>query len=344
MKNSFINKAIAFLEKRLSFKDDEGNDIPLTANDKMNIRDLIKQVVKQFEEGMDEVVGDLTIQFPMVFDILLCTEDYNRLEQAIPAIFPELVSRFYGIIKTKRDNVRGAVVSHTNKYWLFTYSASDGYPDENGNFVTMEKGKVTVQAYLYGEDIRNINVGNSTDTRSSRSSRVSTRSTTTNGSFSSSAFNIDVLRGGMLHANQAVSFDFDPEMNQDLDTIRGAGNKREEAFAVLTWRSEKTNKGSDKPFMMKENTVTISGPSDTRTNNPSGILIVDDDTVAKDHVQIKYVKDKNGFEICAFSSDVRVNSFPVAVSQGQDIAWMALSRKSTILIKDNVRIDFAALI
>lgn len=315
-----------------------GRDIDkLQKEDKLTIRRFEEMVWAQFEDDMEDFVGGRVIQFPMVFDIMLCPDDYKRLKQGIPGVLPELISGFYGRIKERKAKISGAVVKNVNRYWLFTYSESDGWSDEDGNFHKITKGEVIVQAALYGSDIRAEEDGIQIDSRSSVTSVWSSKSGV--GSLSGTAINLEILEGGHLHANRQFSFDFDRDLNQDLERIEQSRTVRDD-LAVLTWESVKNGKKSGKPFLMKENTITISGPKDTRKNNPSGIVIIDDDIVEKDHVQIRYNELSKRFEMCAFADGVRLNQIAVPISQGQIINWTAMSNKSTIIIRNYITIKF----
>ncbi|MDO5316667.1 MAG: hypothetical protein Q4F82_11275 [bacterium] len=321
--------------------DSEGNKLKLQKEDRLNIRRFIDQVVKQFKADMDDVVGYQVIQFPMVFDILLCQDDYNRLNKAIRGVLPEIVSSFYGIIKEKKRELPDSVVRNANKYWIFAYSASDTWKDEAGNLIPIAKGEVITRATLYDSDIRAAENKGNIDSMSSVSSVSSVSSAKGRiGSLTGTAYNLDILDGARIHANGKITFDFDSNLSQDLKEINRTRNEAK-TLAVLTWESDKNGKNASNPFYMMENRISISGPKDTR-NNPSGILKIDDNLVEQDHVQIRYMESEKKFEICAFADGVRLNQFAIPVSQGQNITWMSMSKKSSIIIRNYITIKFVA--
>lgn len=321
--------------------DSDGNKLDLQNEDKLNIRGFIDQVTNQFKVDMDEFVGYKVIQFPMVFDILMRQEDFNRLNKAIRGVLPEIVSKFYGIIKEKKNELPDSVVKNANKYWIFSYSASDATPDEAGNMRPIELGEVITRATLYYADVRTADNNENKDKESS----VSSMSSVSNlkgriGSLTGTAYNLDILGGGMIHANGKITFDFDSNLGQDIKEINRNRNESN-MLALLTWESDKSDKKSSSSFKMIENRITISGPKDIR-NNPSSILKIDDNLVEQDHVQIRYLESENKFQICAFADGVRRNQILVPVSQGQNITWVPLLNKSTLIIRNHITIRFVA--
>lgn len=302
----------------------------------VNIGSLMLQVEDHFKDVMERLSPPRIVQFPMVFEILLCPHDYELLKQGIPGMLPNLISDFYGIIKERlKKSGEGADFNAANKYWQFSFSACE-IVRQNGEETEVTPGRYFTLADLYSTDVRDTpqvsDDGYETKTRKSvKDSRNSLTGT---------AINLEILRGGTYLSNNTFIFDFDPELSQDLKKIRRATPQK--ALATITWFSDATAKKSNKPFLMLESTITISGPKDTR-NNPSGILKIDDNSVEKEHVQIHYVESKNEFQICAFANDVRVNEIDIPVSKGQNLEWKPLKKKSEIIIRDVVTITFEAL-
>lgn len=318
--------------------DSDGNKLELQGEDRLNIRGFIDQVTNQFKVDMDKVVGYKVIQFPMVFNILMRQEDYKRLNKAIRGVLPEIISKFYCIIKEKQHELPDSIVSNANKYWVFSYSASDAYQDDAGNTIEIKEHEVITQDTLYDTDIRDVRNGNDKEINMVLSSLSSVSSLSGRlGSLSGTAFNLDILGGGRIHANGKITFDFDNSLNQDLKEINKTRNESK-VLAIMTWESDKNNTFS---FKMMEKNISISGPKDIR-NNPSSILKVDNILVEQDHVQIRYLESENKFQICAFADGVRLNQILVPLSHGQNITWMSMLKKSTIIIRNHITIRFVA--
>lgn len=298
-----------------------------------SIMTLMTQVEEEFEKGMKLYSWKQIIQFPMVFDILLCPQDYELFKQAIPGILPQLISDFYGIIKKRRDQISGSVVSPTNKYWQFRYSACQ-FTGEAEDEIEIMPGQIITKTMLFSDDIRTIPLSGGGDGRETQT-RTSVRSSRS--SITGKAINLEILRGGTMLANRVIIFDFDHELNQELKTIKGRSPQK--SLASLTWKSDVDSRKSSQPFLMKENTLIISGPKDVR-DNPSGIMKINMNQVETDHVHIRYSETENTFQVCAFADGVRVDEVLVPVSKSQNSDWKPLKKESEIIIRDSVTVFF----
>lgn len=337
-----IRKIVNALESKLPAVDEDGNEILLQDDDKMTIRKMKKQIVRQFKKDLEIFRGDNIIQFPMVFDFLLRPEDYRRLEKGIPGLLPELISSFYGVLKRIKDSEHGTEIVNINRYWLFSYGPSDFAEDKDGNTIPIPEGEVLSQAALFGEDVRieakdapqsNQN-GGSILTRSSVTSVFSL----TNGT----AFNMDVLGIASLHSNRTISFNFDPNLNTDLKAIMGTRNTSREVLASISWVSLNTMERSKQNFQMLEKTIFISGADDTR-ENALGILKIKDGIVKTDHAQIQYDESKKEFQICAYYDNVRAAEKEIPVSEKQSPKFITIPRKCSIVIGNSVTVSFEGL-
>lgn len=336
-----IRKTVDYLNTYLPVVDEDGNEITFQDDDKMSIRKMKKKIIQQFKRDLEVYRGDSIIQFPMVFDILLRPEEYIRLEKGIPGLLPELISSFYGILKTIRDNEQGVEIVNTNRYWLFSYGPSDFIDDEDGNTVPIPDD-VIVQASLFGEDVR-IEDKDASQPNQNNSSILTRSSVTsifslTNGT----SFNMNVLGAACLHSNRMISFNFDPNLKTDLKSIIGTRNATKEPLARIAWYSLNKQEGSKQDFQMYEKTITISGVDDNR-DNALGILKINDDIIKTDHIQIHYNDFINEFQICTFYNNVIVEDDKVLVSEKQNPKWIQLPRKTSIVIGNSVTITFNGL-
>jgi hypothetical protein len=71
------------------------------------------------------------------------------------------------------------------------------------------------------------------------------------------------------------------------------------------------------------------------------ILIINNKAVDVGHVQIRYVKETNRFQLCAYSK-TRLNMGEVPTSVGGTPIWKDMSYNSDILLNDLVNIKFKA--
>ena len=298
-----------------------------------DIVDFMDQIEVDFMVLMKHNSGRRTIQFPMVFDILLCPQDYKTLEQAILGILPELISDFYGIIKERRDNTPGSVVNVTNKYWQFRFSEC---PAETIN-AKLVPGQILTHACLFSEDLLSGSQQDGVQKTGVRKTGTNTRS-----SLAGKAINLEILRGGVLLPNNTAVFGFNSDLSQDLNGIVGAQVKVNDALASITWRSITSSKGSKQPYIMKESPITISGPK-REGEGSAFVMIIEDNKLEKDHVQIRYIEGNKQFQICAYADGVVVDENPIPKSKSDSPNWKPLPKDSEIIIRDSISIAFKAL-
>ena len=302
-----------------------------------DIVDLIDQVVVDFKTLMKRNSGRRTVQFPMVFTILLCPQDYETLKESILGVLKELIADCYGYIKEKRDNTPGSVVNVTNKYWQFRFSECPSTIKINGKEKVPTPGRVLTIASFYSDDILGGAQQGGTKKTDVRKTGTNTRS-----SYAGKAINLEILRGGVLLPNNTAVFGFDSDLSQDLNKIANAQIKTDQAFASLTWRSIMSSRESKQPFIMKESRITITGPK--REGEESAfVMIIDDNKVEKDHVQIRYTEDNKQFQICAYADGVVVDEKLIPISKSDNPNWKLLPKNSEIIIRDSVTIAFKAL-
>lgn len=296
------------------------------------IADLIDQVVVDFKILMNRYSGHQTIQFPMVFDILLCPQDYESLEQPIKGVFGEIIEKhFYYYIKEKRDSIPGSVVNAMNKYWLFRFGECPAGIKINGKEKSPTSGKILTIASFISEDILNGSQQGEGQKNGVRKTGTNTRS-----SFAGKAINLEFLRGGVLLPNNTAVFMFDSELSRVIPV------KTNNGFASITWRSIMSSRESKQPFIMKESPITISGPK-REGEGSAFVMIIDDNKVEKDHVQIRYIGDNKQFQICAYADGVVVDENPIPKSKSDSPNWKPLPKDSEIIIRDSISIAFKAL-
>ena len=73
----------------------------------------------------------------------------------------------------------------------------------------------------------------------------------------------------------------------------------------------------------------------------ANILIINSEAVDVGHVQIRYVKETNKFQLCAYSK-TRLNMREVPISVGGAPIWKDMAYNSDIFLNDEVNIKFKA--
>ena len=71
------------------------------------------------------------------------------------------------------------------------------------------------------------------------------------------------------------------------------------------------------------------------------ILIINSEAVDVGHVQIRYVKETNKFQLCAYSK-TRLNMREVPISVGGAPIWKDMAYNSDIFLNDEVNVKFRA--
>ena len=71
------------------------------------------------------------------------------------------------------------------------------------------------------------------------------------------------------------------------------------------------------------------------------ILIINNDAVDIGHIQIRYVKETNRFQLCAYSK-TRLNMREVPISVGGTPIWKEMPFNSDIFLNDEINIKFKA--
>lgn len=147
--------------------------------------------------------------------------------------------------------------------------------------------------------------------------------------------NQEALLGMDILTNNAFTFNFDKSMNEELKDIQSSQRGGDNVYATLTY--------SDGPhnihLKMLDELVIVSGPKERR--NMENILIINNDAVDIGHIQIRYVKETNRFQLCAYSK-TRLNMREVPISVGGTPIWKEMPFNSDIFLNDEINIKFKA--
>ena len=276
---------------------------------------------------MEELSVGRRILYPMSFNILLYPDDYDRVGESLPFILPEVIAGFYAAIKSKRDSILDSDATPPATYWFFQFASSSvKTEDKQESFII--PGEIVTVGHLTTFDIKKAQEGSTTE-----NVRLSVKCQ--NSDVNKNNINKDALLGMEILTNNAYTFNFEKSMSEKLSDIQSSQRGGNNALATLTYSVGSTNVHMD----MLDELVILSGPKDTR--KMGNIMIIKNEAVEVGHVQIRYVRETNRFQLCAYSR-TRLNMRDVPLSVGGTPIWKDMSFNSTILLNDEVNIEFKA--
>ena len=294
---------------------------------KVTNQTLYKELIDHFKTDMEELSVGRRILYPMSFNILLYPDDYDRVGESLPFILPEVIAGFYAAIKSKRDSILDSDATPPATYWFFQFASSSvKTEDKKESFII--PGEIVTVGHLTTFDIKKAQEGTTTE-----NVRLSVKCQ--NSDVNKNNINKDALLGMEILTNNAYTFNFDKSMSEKLSDIQSSQRGGENALATLTYSVGSTNVHLD----MLDELVILSGPKDTR--KMGNIMIIKNEAVEVGHVQIRYVRETNRFQLCAYSR-TRLNMRDVPLSVGGTPIWKDMSFNSTILLNDVVNIEFKA--
>ena len=294
---------------------------------KVTNQTLYKELIDHFKTDMEELSVGRRILYPMSFNILLYPNDYERVGESLPFILPEVIAGFYAAIKSKRDSILDSDATPPATYWFFQFASSSvKTEDKQESFII--PGEIVTVGHLTTFDIKKAQEGTTTE-----NVRLSVKCQ--NSDVNKNNINKDALLGMEILTNNAYTFNFDKSMSEKLSDIQSSQRGGDNALATLTYSIGSTNVHLD----MLDELVILSGPKDTR--KMGNIMIIKNEAVEVGHVQIRYVRETNRFQLCAYSR-TRLNMRDVPLSVGGTPIWKDMSFNSTILLNDVVNIEFKA--
>lgn len=309
---------------------DNGNDniAKKKSRSKVTNKVLYKELIQHFETDMEELSVGRRILYPMSFNILLHPDDYDRVEESLKYILPEVISGFYASIKKKCKNIADADATNPATYWFFQFASSSIKTADNQDSIIVP-GEIVTVAHLTTFDIKKAQHG-------TRSANIKLSVKCQNSNVNENNINQEALLGMDILTNNAYAYNFDNKMSEQLNDIestrRGGEN---DSLATLTYSDGAVNVHLD----MIDNLVIVSGPEEKR--NLENILIVNNNAVSIGHIQIRYIKESNKFQLCAYSK-TRLNMREVPLSVGGAPIWKDMSYNSDIFLNNSVNIKFRA--
>ena len=288
---------------------------------------LYQELIAHFKSDMEELSVGRRVLYPMSFNVLLHPNDYNRVWESLAFILPEVISGFYAAIKEKSKRVENSDATPPAAYWFFQFASSSVKTDDKGDSLIVP-GEIVTVGHLTTFDIKKAQFGSVSD-----NTGLSIKCKNSN--VNQNNINPEALLGLDILSNNTFSFNFDKKMNENLNDIQSSKRDAHNALATLTYSADSVNVRLD----MMDDLVILSGPGETRSME--NIMIVKNDAVAVGHVQIRYLKDSNKFQLCAYSK-TRLNMREVPVSVGGSVIWKDLPYKSDIFLNDEVNVQFRA--
>lgn len=312
---------------RPNSKKDAGRTKGNREKSKVTNKTLYKELIEHFEADMEELSVGWRILYPMSFNILLHPDDYGRIGESLPFILPEVISGFYGAIKAKSSSIPDSDATPPATYWFFQFASSSvKTEDELESFII--PGEIVTVGHLTTFDIKKAQQGSRTENL-----RLSVKCQNSN--VNQNNINQEALLGMEILTNNAYTFNFDKSMSQKLSDIQSSRRNGDNALASLSY--------SDGPSIvhlnMLDELVILSGPKEKR--NMDNILIINSEAVDVGHVQIRYVKETNKFQLCAYSK-IRLNMREVPISVGGTPIWKDMAYNSDIFLNDEVNVKFRA--
>lgn len=322
---SFIKKILENL--RPESKEDGDQKKEKKGKSRITNKILYKELIEHFETELEELSVGRRILYPMSFNILLHPDDYERVGESLPFILPEVIAGFYAIIKAKSKLIPDSKSTNPAKYWFFQF-ASSKVKTNNDEESFIVPGEIVTVGHLTTFDIKKAQQGTS-----SENMKLSVKCKNSN--VNQNNINQEALLGMDILTNNAYIFKYDEKMSQELSDIQANQRGGNNALATLTY--------SDGPhyidLAMLDELVIISGSKETR--DMENILIVKSDNVDVGHVQIRYLKERNRFQLCAYSN-TRLNTRNIPLSVGGDPIWRDMSFESDIFLNESVNIHFKA--
>lgn len=295
-------------------------------SDKLTNKVLFRELVAHFSSELEELSVEGRMLYPMAFNVLMHPDDYGPREESLPFVLPEVVSRFYKIIKERQSNYPDIRPPATS--WVFQFSACELKEIEGrfGENKIIEKGKIMTTASLMTFDL-SANITTETNIRFSIKPQNSDPSRNRN-------INMEAIRNIEFRGNSTFSFAFDKNLDTNATTIMANSEVASmKGLATLTY-----SKGGNKVhYDIRDNLIHISGNKDARKDR--FVFKLDSDKISDSHVQIRHLPAESKFQIAAFG-ETRLNGRKVEPSEGGTLKWYDLANNSQIFMNDAVAVEF----
>lgn len=296
-------------------------------SEKLTNQAVYDELIAHFKADMKELSVGRRVLYPMSFNILLHPDDYARVGSSLPFILPEVIAGFYAAIKARCVGLEGAYATPPATCWFFQFASSTIKDDGNGE-VFMKPGEMVTVGSLETFDIQGLQQG-----RRVGNTMLSVKCQ--NSDVVKNNVNQEALLGMEILTNNAFIFNFDKQMSEKLGDIQATQRDRKNSLATLAY----SEGGVNVYFDMLDDLIVVTGPSDSRKMD--NIIVINNEAVQIGHVQIRYQKTTNRFQMCAYAK-ARLNQREVPLSIGGAPIWKDMAFKSDILLNDEVNLKFRA--
>lgn len=294
----------------------ENNDEILTN------RKLLQELTDHFRMRLEEDSLGERMLYPMSFNVLMTSDDYEAKKQQFVFVLPEIVKAFYAIILEKKKKYPD--FTPPSSYWFFQFNGCK--PDSPvAQQLNIRAGHITTTSSLYTLDLmQESNVRQTANTRVSV--KLDDSNVMRNVNLNREAVsNLDIVGEG------TYKYAFDMTLTQDVKHISTTAGAPSNGLAELSY----THNGTTTHFTMEDSLIHISGSREMRKGR--SFFIVDSESIKESHIQIRYVNGK--FEIAAFGK-ARLNSRLIPLSSGGEVLWCPLANNSSIFINDELSVRF----
>lgn len=295
--------------------------------------DLMEDIVGLFKYGMEKESVGTRLLYPMSFYILMNKDDYDDRKKALPIIVPEIVKKFYAIIKQKEEEYQN--VEPVSKKWVFQFSPcqfDSSVETEDKDVFTVSRGNIMSTCELYNDNIDRFE-----DLQVERNIKVSIKCKNSQ-VIKTGNLNLQALAGVDILEEGFFTYKFDEKRigseNISPTSVLPPIVADNKPFATLSYDFN----GMRYTYEMKSSPIYISGRNDTRSDG--SIFKVESVNVINGHVSIR--QNNGSFEMCAFA-ETRKNEILVPISEPDNLKWVPLPDNSAILMNGDIQVTFKKL-
>jgi hypothetical protein len=300
----------------------------------MQAKDLLTNVLSLFlpkddkkstQISNDDILGELKLCFTKTIDeqsmkkvqmlydsdflILIHPDDYNRREQTLPFVVKNAINTFYEIIANRKPEFGDKPFVPPTDSWYFQFSPTEQFLETK-----IEKGDLSIIS-TFASARTNAGIksgGRVTVTMKPKLSIV----------YESLNISTDALGGIEYVGKGAFSWPFDKNLGEVTELPRADAD----GFAVL----EYTVKQQPLVYQIHDTQIIIS--KKVLGVSPSvNTLAIESDFLEENHARIKLDQNSKRFYLAAFA-DAKIDERTVPLSRGEDIHWVELKPKSTLLL------------
>jgi hypothetical protein len=275
----------------------------------INNNDILEELKLCFSKTIDDQSMKNQMLYDSVFLILIHPDDYAKREPTLPFVVKNAINEFYGIIKKRKKEFGDKPFVPPTENWYFQFSPTEEFLDAK-----IEKGDLSINSTF--SSLKNKG-GNSAG-----GTLVLTMKPKLSILYETHNINSEALGGLVYVGKGAFSHQVDKNLNEVVELPRSEAD----GFAVLEYTLN--FKAFQFPMTVPEIIISkkINGVV-PQTNT----LAIESDFLEVQHARIKLDPNNQQFYLAAFA-DTKINEKTVPLSQGGDVRWVQLDRKSTILL------------